>query len=176
MSKVKFLPQPTNYVDPFAKGGVCVYRSLLNEKLHDLDVQWGTLLVYDKGFGKLDTMYNFHVWNTNEAQDVIYDDFDAIHYAGTEGIIQLNDPTQVPFNMKHPSEWTQVRVVDGSDIKFEGNCLRKLQEVSAKYSKIYKGVDAVYITNFSADFLNNEYKNWDMMDEMFDNVEASLMI
>ena len=77
--------------------------------------------------------------------------------------------------MKHPSQWNEVRVVDGSHIECEGNCLKKLQEVSAHYSKIYKNVDAVYIANFSADFNDNKYYNWDMMDEMFDNVDSQLM-
>jgi len=174
MSKVKFSPQPTDYIDPFAKGGVCVPRSLMNEKLHGLDVQWGTLLVFDRGLNKLDTMYNFHVWNTNEAQDTIYDNFEAIYYACTEGIASLNDPSQVPFIMKHPSEWTEVRVVDGSNIKCEGNCLKKINELTAHYSKVFKNVDAVYITDFSADFKNNEYRDWDQMNDVFDEVEANL--
>lgn len=174
MSKVKFAPQPMNYIDPSVNGGVCVPRSLLNEKLHGLDVQWGTLLVFDRGFGKLDTMYNFHVWNTNEAQDTIYDDCEAIYYAGTEGISSLNDPTQVPFIMKHPSEWTEVRIVDGSNIKCEGDCLKKIKQLTKHYSKIFKNVDAVYITDFASDFLNQQYIGWDEMDKKFDEAEANL--
>tara|TARA_B110000285_G_scaffold146753_1_gene163803 strand:- start:1884 stop:2402 length:519 start_codon:yes stop_codon:yes gene_type:complete len=166
--RIKLEQQPVSYIEPGAGGGVCVTRSIINEKQRGLDVQWGSLLMWDRGLNAFDFSYGFHVWNTNEAQDTIYDDLDALYQDSTGG---LKDVGQEPFIINHPSQWKEIRMVDGSKIKCEGNCRKKRIQLSAYYTKHFKGVDAIYLTEFAVDNQQREYQDWDTMEELFTTVE-----
>ena len=51
----------------------CLHRACYVQETYDLDVQWGTLLVWDKKKKVFDPFWGYHSWNINDDDTIIYD-------------------------------------------------------------------------------------------------------
>ena len=157
MSKVKLEQQPTQAFVQMKKGTDCVYRSLINDKLHNIDIQWGTLMVWDAGINSYDTPYtNFHMWNISNDDTTIYDDLSTL-----PSVLE-----EMSFKHKPISKWN-VMMVDGSSLNIPNHS--SMLKYIKTLNKIYKGkYDAIYVTElgWSNDYGNftSQY-NWDTIEE-----------
>jgi hypothetical protein len=149
-------------VDPMTQ---CLYRGLYNQIKHpELGVQYGMLLVWDNKIKHYDPFWAYHVWNVDEDETIVYDNFDLVQ----RGIDEFG------YVLKNPIQDWKIKVIDGTNLKSKKHYLECF-DVIDKVTKPYKGYDAIYIQNFG--FRPDGYTQitWDMFNENCDETEDYLL-
>jgi len=136
----------------------CLFRAMKIQDLMNLDIQWGTLLIWDKRKKVYDPFWGYHAWNINDDDTIIYDHLEMIEM----GINHFNYLT-------NPIEDWKIKLVDVSHIK---NTTTYGDERSFKLldgiSKNYKGYDAIYLVGLGWCF-DQQPMTWDMVNEVIEN-------
>jgi hypothetical protein len=111
-----------------------------------------------------DPFWAYHVWNVNEDETIVYDNFDLVK----RGIDEFG------YQLKNPIENWKIKVIDGTHLKSKKHYLECF-DVIDKVTKPYKGYDAIYIQNFG--FRPDGYTQitWDMFNEDCDETEDYLL-
>jgi hypothetical protein len=149
-------------VDPMTQ---CLYRGIYNQLQHpELGIQYGMVLVWDEKIKHYDPFWSYHVWNVNEDETIIYDNFELVQKGVDDFKYQLKNPIK---------DW-KVKVIDGSNLKAKSHYLKSF-DVIDKVTKPYKGqYDVIYLQNFG--FRPNGYTQitWDMFEKDCDDIENLL--
>lgn len=172
---MKLLEQPeqVGFVLHHVKGDVnsdpmtqCWHRGLYNQLKHpELGVQFGMVLIWDEKIKQYDPFWSFHVWNVNEDETIIYDNFDLMQL----GIEQYKYELRRPIN-----EW-KIKVIDGSNLKAKKPFLECF-DVTDKVSKPYKGqYDAIYLQNFGFHSNGKTQLTWDRFNHISDEMEVEMI-
>lgn len=144
----------------------CWHRGLYNQLKHpELGVQFGMVLIWDEKIKQYDPFWSFHVWNVNEDETVVYDNFELMQLGINEYKYQLKRPI---------SEW-KIKVIDGSNLKAKKPFLECF-DVIDKVSKPYKGqYDAIYLQNFGFHSNGKTQLTWDRFNHISDEMEEMMI-
>ena len=144
----------------------CWHRGIFNQLKHpELGVQFGMILVWDEKIKQYDPFWSFHVWNVNEDETVVYDNFGLMQ----SGIDEFKYELRRPIN-----EW-KIKVIDGSNLKAKKPFLECF-DVIDKVSKPYKGqYDAIYLQNFGFHSNGKTQLTWDRFNYMSDEMEETML-
>jgi len=161
---------------------ICDYTSLINYHLTDLDMSWGSILIWSKKQKSYLSLYEWHTWNVDDDGN-IYDDFKSLSKANNS------------LNLKNITEYKHnVKVIDGSNYSFNLNYPRHHLEkrITKVFKKSFPKPKIIYVENYASypiEFLSKyqndeELKltverygfpfielNWDLMEMRWERME-----
>jgi hypothetical protein len=144
----------------------CLYRGLYNQiKNPEFGVQYGMLLIWDTEIKHYDPFWGYHVWNVNEDETIIYDNFDLVK----QGLDMFG------YELKNPIENWKVKIIDGSNLKTK-NDYYHCYDVIDKITKPHKGYDVIYLQNFGFRPDRRTQITWDMFESDCDETEEYLIL
>lgn len=144
----------------------CLYRGVYNQIQHpELGIQYGMVLVWDEKIKHYDPFWAYHVWNVNEDETIIYDNFELIQ----------NGVNEYGYQLKNPIENWKVKVIDGTNLKSKKPYLECF-DVIDKVTKPFKGqYDVIYLQNFGFRPNGKTQITWEAFEEDCDMIEELLL-
>lgn len=147
---------------------MCDYTSIVNYHLCGLEMNWGTVWLWDNSIKSYKSVYFHHVWNEDELGNIL-DDFDSINH-----VISLVNSTGSKIHID--PEKDGYRKYDGDKIRVTSN-FEKDEERIGKYlkdifSKPLFTPKVIFVTNVGWDKNRNPF-TWDVMEERWNEIEMN---
>lgn len=146
----------------------CDYTSIINYHLHDLEMTWGSIWLWDNPHKEYVPVFLHHVWNIDE-NDNVYDDFESL-----KNIVDwFNETKGTKFKIN--VEEDDYRFLDGSNIKLSKNFfnddLRIGKMLKRMFHKPLKTPKMIFLSEVGWRPNHTPY-NWDLMEKRWSKMES----